>query len=380
MGVAELEISPEAGDAVQRFLVLACSLASGGRLAATDVNSALDEAGVPALKYSLALRLLTDAGIEVEQPESIEDDDLALGPPVDGFGAFVRRTSHRVLTFEEEQALGRRIDHGRLAQQVLLHDGLDDAQRRDFSADVRDGRNAEDDLARHNQRLVFSIAKQFESQCRAGMTYEDLVQEGWLGLGRAISKWEYQRGLKFSTYATWWIRQHIDRALADQGRVIRLPVHFRDELRRVLKAERRLYAEGEDVTVTAIAEQAEIPPTRVKEVLRWRTDARSLDRPLGDGGFALADTVADDSDVEREVDQHLLASDVRRAVEELQPKEQRIIRLRFGLEDGRRWTLEEVGREFGVTRERIRQIESKTLAKLRHPQRSGHLRTYLGDD
>ncbi|MGB0502362.1 MAG: RNA polymerase sigma factor RpoD, partial [Acidimicrobiales bacterium] len=257
-------------------------------------------------------------------------------------------------------------------------DRLDLADLSRFERLVRDGDRASDELIRANLRLVVSIAKRYVGR---GMVLLDLVQEGNLGLMRAVEKFDHTKGFKFSTYATWWIRQAITRAIADQARTIRIPVHMVEAMNRVKRVQRQMHQElKREPTVEELAAEVDEPVEKIREILRIGLDTLSLDSPVGDEDESnLADFIKDEN-AAAPVDvaaRHLLASAVGDVLVELSDREQEVVRLRFGLEDGRPRTLEEVGRQFGVTRERIRQIEAKTLAKLRHPHRSDRLRDYL---
>ena len=289
-----------------------------------------------------------------------------------------------LLTGPDEVRLAKRMEEGLEAVDelaVLNAEGrlesLDFATRRKLQRRVRDGDRAQQQLIQANLRLVVSIAKRYVGR---GMQLLDLVQEGNLGLMRAVQKFDHSKGFKFSTYATWWIRQAISRAIADQARTIRIPVHMVETINRVRRTQRDMLQKLErEPSIEELATEVDLTPERVREILRISLDPVSLEAPVGEDDSQLGDFLADEN-AERPVDvaaRAMLSNDVLEALDELNDREKEVVRMRFGLIDGRARTLEEVGRAFGVTRERIRQIESKTLAKLRHPQRSEKLRDYL---
>jgi RNA polymerase primary sigma factor len=295
-----------------------------------------------------------------------------------------------LLTGEQEVTLAKRIEAGihaaeRLGLRPAADPGLEpmgvslsEGEWASLQAVVTDGEMATRHLTEANLRLVVSIAKRYVGR---GMALLDLVQEGNLGLIRAVEKFDYTKGFKFSTYATWWIRQAITRAIADQARTIRIPVHMVETMNKVLRVQRQMLQElGREPTVDEVAAKVELTPDRVRDIQRISLEPVSLETPIGEeNDSSLGDIVEDTSAIApaTAAARALLTEAIEEALEELNDRERQVVRLRFGLDDGQVRTLEEVGKEFGVTRERIRQIESKTLAKLRHPTRSQRLRDYL---
>ncbi|ACZ38645.1 RNA polymerase sigma factor RpoD [Sphaerobacter thermophilus] len=284
-----------------------------------------------------------------------------------------------LLTMEEEVWLAKRMERGKIAEERLANgDYASEAERAELLADKEDGEKARAHLIQANLRLVVSVAKKYVGR---GLSFLDLIQEGNIGLMKATDKFDYKRGFKFSTYATWWIRQAITRAISDQSRTIRLPVHVGETINRVKKTSQRLQQIFErEPTFEEVARAMDIPEEKVRQVLDASRHPVSLEAPVGQEGDAfLGDFIEDDTmppPLEL-ASQELLKHQISDALSKLTERERRIIILRFGLEDGQFRTLEEVGREFGITRERIRQIEAKALRKLRHPTYSHRLRGYL---
>jgi RNA polymerase primary sigma factor len=284
-----------------------------------------------------------------------------------------------LLTAEQEVELARQFEEGRTAQaDILSRKYEDEEQKGHFARIVRLGELARDHLTKANSRLVVSIAKKYMGQ---GVPFLDLIQEGNLGLMKAVDKFDYKRGYKFSTYATWWIRQAVTRAIADQGRTIRVPVHMSDRIRKLYRVSRELEQQyGREPTPKEIAMKMELTAQKVRWMLRISRRPLSLEKPVGEDGDSELGSFIEDKDTPAPTDtatHDLLRKELENALATISPREARILRLRFGLIDGRAHTLEELGQKFGLTRERIRQIEGEALRRLRHPSRARRLRDYL---
>ena len=286
----------------------------------------------------------------------------------------------KLLTAEQEVDLAKRIEAGLYADRLLADPdtGLTSARRRDLTVLVRDGAAAKNHLLEANLRLVVSVAKRYTGH---GMAFLDLIQEGNLGLIRAVEKFDYTKGFKFSTYATWWIRQAITRAMADSGRTIRLPVHLAEQVNKVTRTRRRLHQElGRDATEEELGLELDLEPERIGELLRHARDLVSLDQTVGTEDESRLGDFIEDADApvaEESVAFDLMRSGVRAALSTLDDREREVVKLRFGMDGSKPRTLEQIGREFGLSRERVRQIERETMAKLREPARTGNLRDYL---
>jgi RNA polymerase primary sigma factor/RNA polymerase nonessential primary-like sigma factor len=319
-----------------------------------------------------------DAVERAERAAAAADDRGVSADLVRAYLNGIGRT--KLLTAEQEVELSRRIEAGLFAEEKLTDDSqdLDDQLRKDLATIVAEGRAAKTHLLEANLRLVVSIAKRYTGR---GMAFLDLIQEGNLGLIRAVEKFDYTKGYKFSTYATWWIRQAITRAMADQARTIRIPVHMVEQVNRMVRTRRDLSTSlGREPTIAEIAGALGVEELQVIELISYDREPVSLDQAVGeDGESALGDFVArvDPRDEPADhVSNGLLRHEVEIVLATLSQREQAVIRLRFGLDDGRQRTLDEVGREFGLSRERIRQIEKVTLLKLRHPSRAKPLEGY----
>ena len=361
-----------------------------GQLTTDDVTSAMLAGDLPLEALDAVLSTLLAAGVQVVEPPDDEldrddrqrrEDEAAAqaGPTSDPVRLYLKEIGKvPLLTAELEVELAKAVEAGLFAAEKLHEPDLPQALRRDLEVVAVEGVLAKRHLVEANLRLVVSIAKRYVGR---GMLFLDLIQEGNLGLIRAVEKFDYTKGFKFSTYATWWIRQAITRAIADQARTIRIPVHMVETMNKVVRLQRQLMQDlGREPTPEEMSEQLEMPPAKVRDILKLAQEPVSLDTPIGEADDShLGDFIEDtDAVVPGEAASFLLLQEQLASVlHDLGEREKKVIELRFGLTDGRPRTLEEVGQEFGVTRERIRQIESKTLLKLRHPSRAAKLRDYL---
>jgi RNA polymerase primary sigma factor len=358
-----------------------------------DSDEIVDGGPLKKLRRKAFKREPADEVMDRQQPRpararvsSYSSPDHAGGAAADPVHTYLKEIGKvPLLTGELEVELAKRIEAGTAAaEELAAHEEgtrrLAPDERTKVQRQVRRGQQAKEALIEANLRLVVSIAKRYRNR---GLAFLDLIQEGNLGLMRAVEKFDYTKGFKFSTYATWWIRQAITRALADQGRTIRIPVHMVETINKVVRVQRQLLQElGREPTVEEIASRVEFPIERVREIQRINQDTVSLEQPMGDEeDFSLSDLIEDQgAEVPDDAaTRSMLHEAVRDALAGLPRREREVMELRFGLEDGRVRTLEEVGKAFGVTRERIRQIEAKTLAKLRHPNSAQPLRDFLDE-
>jgi RNA polymerase primary sigma factor len=351
-----------------------------------EAFSALLSAGVPFVEDITTSEPSEDelaaeeAETEVEEDETLAlEDYLANIDTDDTIGLYLKEVSRvPLLTAEEEVELAQRIERGRMAREELAKGKVSQRRRTELRRLIEDGWAAREHLITANSRLVISVAKKYMGR---GVPFLDLIQEGNLGLMKAVEKFDYTRGYRFSTYATWWIRQTITRAIADQGRTIRVPVHMSDRIRRLYKTARQLEQEhGRKPTPEEIAKEMDLDPRKVRWMLKVSWRPLSLERPVGEEEDSELGSFIEDESTPTPTQsayQNLLREKVEEVLSTLTPREARILRLRFGLQNGRSYTLEEVGQKFGLTRERIRQIEGKALRRLRHPRRSRQLRDYL---
>ncbi len=390
----------EAGVATRRKQVLHLLLEKAGvqgYITTEDLMEIYPDAGADAERLSVLLTALRRRGVDVLDSETdylSQTEDLPLSEefetwanPIehiasdDTIGLYLKEMARvPLLGAEEEREIAIRIEAGRRARAELLkaRGALSTARRRELEAAISDGEAAREHLIKANTRLVVSIAKRYMGR---GVHFLDLIQEGNLGLMKAVEKYDYKRGFRFSTYATWWIRQTITRAIADQARTIRVPVHMIDRIRQIYKTTHDLEQKlGREPTAEELANEVKLPLAKVQWILKVSWRPLSLESPVGDDEEAELGMFIEDEYSPTPMQsayQSLLKEKIEEVLATLSPREARVLRLRFGLDDGKSYTLEEVGQKFGLTRERIRQIEGKALRRLRHPRRARQLKEYL---
>jgi RNA polymerase primary sigma factor len=372
----------------------AAPAAAGAKAAAAGTAGAAPTDGPPAAGLSVDEPVVLADGEEEEFTFDDEEEesealkqarkDAELTASADSVRAYLKQIGKvALLNAEEEVDLAKRIEAGLYAAE-RMRAGEDKGEklahqlRRDLNWIIRDGERAKNHLLEANLRLVVSLAKRYTGR---GMAFLDLIQEGNLGLIRAVEKFDYTKGYKFSTYATWWIRQAITRAMADQARTIRIPVHMVEVINKLGRIQRELLQDlGREPTPEELAKEMDITPEKVLEIQQYAREPISLDQTIGDEGDSQLGDFIEDSEAVVAVDAvsfSLLQDQLQQVLQTLSEREAGVVRLRFGLTDGQPRTLDEIGQVYGVTRERIRQIESKTMSKLRHPSRSQVLRDYL---
>jgi RNA polymerase primary sigma factor len=352
-----------------------------------EAFAALMSAGVPYLEESVIGGPTEDELVEQEEVEddsrralAADDNYLANIDTDDTIGLYLKEVGRvPLLTAEEEVELAQRIERGRLAREELARGNVTLRRRMELQRLIEDGWAAREHLITANSRLVISVAKKYMGR---GVPFLDLIQEGNIGLIRAAKKFDYRRGHKFSTYATWWIRQAVTRAIADQGRTIRVPVHMGDQINKLLRVQHQLTQRlGRDPSVEELAEALEVTPQKVENMIQVARRPLSLETPTDDEEDSVLGDFIQDDEIPAPDDTatyNLLREHLENVLDGLPPREVRILQLRYGLLDGQAYTLEEVGRKMGVTRERVRQIEAQALSRLRHPAIRRKLREYLG--
>lgn len=353
-----------------------------------EAFSALLSAGIPFVEDANLAEPSEDELVAVEATGEVEpeidpslDDYLANIDTDDTIGLYLKEVSRvPLLTADEEVALAQRIERGRMAREELAKGSATPRRRAELRKLIEDGWSAREHLITANSRLVISVAKKYMGR---GVPFLDLIQEGNIGLIRATKKFDYRRGHKFSTYATWWIRQAVTRAIADQGRTIRVPVHMGDQINKLLRVQHQLTQRlGREPSVEELAAALDVPPKKVENMIQVARRPLSLETPTDDEeDSVLGDFIEDDEapPPDDTATYNLLKEHLGEVLNGLPPREVRILQLRYGLLDGQAYTLEEVGRKMGVTRERVRQIEAQALSRLRHPTIRRKLRDYLGE-
>ncbi len=352
-----------------------------------EAFAALLSAGIPFVEDATTTEPSEDELAVHEEAEAEVGHDLDLDDYLanidtdDTIGLYLKEVSRvPLLTADEEVELAQRIERGRIAREELARGNASQRRRMELRKLIEDGWAAREHLITANSRLVISVAKKYMGR---GVPFLDLIQEGNIGLIRATKKFDYRRGHKFSTYATWWIRQAVTRAIADQGRTIRVPVHMGDQINKLLRVQHQLTQRlGREPSVEELANALEVPPKKVENMIQVARRPLSLETPTDDeedsvlGDFIEDDEAAPPDDT---ATYNLLREHLSEVLNSLPPREVRILQLRYGLLDGQAYTLEEVGRKMGVTRERVRQIEAQALSRLRHPSIRRKLRDYLGE-
>ena len=316
-----------------------------------------------------------------EEESEMDIDDLRHIDTDDTIGLYLKEVSRvPLLTADEEVDLAQRIERGRMAREELAKGNVSSSRRIELRDLIEDGWAAREHLVTANSRLVISVAKKYMGR---GVPFLDLIQEGNIGLIRATKKFDYRRGHKFSTYATWWIRQAVTRAIADQGRTIRVPVHMGDQINKLLRVQHQLTQKlGRDPSIDELANALDVTPKKVENMIKVSRRPLSLETPTdNEDDSVLGDFIEDDEipAPDETATYNLLKEHLSVILNSLPPREVRILQLRYGLLDGQAYTLEEVGRKMGVTRERVRQIEAQALSRLRHPSIRRKLRDYLGE-
>ncbi len=358
-----------------------------------EAFAALLSAGIPYVDDDTTIEP-TDENLLVEKEEAeeeeeeedkalLEDNYLANIDTDDMIGLYLKEVGRvPLLTAPEEVSLAKRIEKGRISREALAKDGrkLDVDDRMDHRVNIEDGWAAREHLITANSRLVISVAKKYMGR---GVPFQDLIQEGNIGLIRAAKKFDYRRGHKFSTYATWWIRQAVTRAIADQGRTIRVPVHMGDQINKLLRVQHQLTQRlGRDPSVEELASALDVVPKKIENMIQVARRPLSLETPTDDEEDSVLGDFIQDREAtapDESATHNLLRAHLDEVLNSLPPREVRILQLRYGLLDGQAYTLEEVGRKMGVTRERVRQIEAQALSRLRHPVIRRKLREYLGE-
>jgi RNA polymerase primary sigma factor len=354
-----------------------------------EAFAALMNANIPFVEDDETLPEPSDEEIvKTEQKEVIEEvgpevlvDDLKHIDTDDTIGLYLKEVSRvPLLTAEQEVELAQRIERGRMAREELAKGSVGKTRRLDLRKLIEDGWAAREHLITANSRLVISVAKKYMGR---GVPFLDLIQEGNIGLIRATKKFDYRRGHKFSTYATWWIRQAVTRAIADQGRTIRVPVHMGDQINKLLRTQHQLTQRlGRDPSVEELADELDVLPKKVENMIQVSRRPLSLETPTDNEDDSVLGDFIEDDEVpapDETATFNLLREHLELVLDMLPPREVRILQLRYGLLDGQAYTLEEVGRKMGVTRERVRQIEAQALSRLRHPSIRRKLRDYLGE-